>query len=222
MSMKEITKNLKSRLFVIPAGQGFTCLGFETCFQRANQLASKLGEPLLDEKDIGKIEQFMAYQELIDKARGADLGTWFEPGTPDGVQSALERARESGARIRVFYGDSQTGQDWLEEHDVMGTVGRTTGPLKTPILLANARSSGGGAILTKNVVRVIELSPRTGKHIETYRHPGYHQPKLWIRRGIGDQPSWMVYANGRPHAGFGSKVKAQAFAAFLRGIRFSK
>ncbi|WP_018871480.1 hypothetical protein [Thioalkalivibrio sp. ALgr3] len=213
-----VTTNDSQRLFVIPAGPGYSCLGFDVCYERACALASALGEPAPRPEERGTIEQYMEYQALVDKARNHDLGTWFEPGTPDGVKSALELARRRGVRVRLFFGDSATGRDWLEEWDVTGTVSRSLGPLKTPILIANRRSHGGGAILTRHVVRVIEIESRR----ELYRHPDYHLPVFTIRQEGGNGPRYMVYADGRSHAGFATKKKATQFVAFMRGERFAK
>ncbi|WP_018949006.1 hypothetical protein [Thioalkalivibrio sp. ALMg11] len=213
-----VTTNDTQRLFVIPAGTGYSCLGFDVCYERARELASALGQPAPRPEERGTIEQYMEYQALVDQARNHDLGTWFEPGTPDGVKTALESARKRGVRVRLFLGDSTTGRDWIEEWDVMGTVSRSLGPLKTPILIANSRSYGGGAILTRHVVRIVEIESRR----EVYRHPSYYLPVFTIRPGVGNGPRYMVYADGRSHAGFATKKKAMHFIAFMRGERFAK
>lgn len=102
-------------------------------------------------------------------------GTSYPDVTPWAVIDVLEAARASGQRIRVHYGDSNTGQDWGDIHDVRGTVGRSMGPVKVPLLIANSRSMGGGAILTGAIVRIrTTRKPRR----DLYRHPSYTPPKL--------------------------------------------
>lgn len=77
-------------------------------------------------------------------------GTHFKNGTPAAVVEVLERARINRFRIEVVYqGDS------VPEY---GRVGRSTGPaLRVPVLLYNARSSGGGEIST-TIIREIRTS----------------------------------------------------------------
>ena len=64
-------------------------------------------------------------------------GTYYHDTTPRAVINALEAAYNSGERIRLWYGDRETGRGWHDENDVCGTVGRSTGWLKTALLIAN-------------------------------------------------------------------------------------
>ena len=99
-------------------------------------------------------------------------GTHYNDGTPEEVVEVLERARRDGARIRVHYGDVETGKDWMDELGVEGTVGRSGGEVKVPLLIARADSTGGGSILTDRIVRIRYASKREGGDL--YRHWGYH------------------------------------------------
>jgi hypothetical protein len=95
-------------------------------------------------------------------------GIFYHVETPDAVVKALEHARASRQRIRVYYGDSKTGRDWLEEHDVEGYVGNSTGPLKVPLLIYNRRCHGGGALLDHCIVKV-----KWTRGGVLYQHPAY-------------------------------------------------
>ena len=75
-------------------------------------------------------------------------GTFFHAQTPYEVVLALRAAAHGSRRIRLFYGDPETGLDWNEEHDVIGFLGRSIGPIKVPLLLKSWRSDGGPALLT--------------------------------------------------------------------------
>jgi hypothetical protein len=140
-------------------------------------------------------------------------GIYYHVDTPDGVVAALERARASGRRIRVYYGDAKTGRDWLEEHDVEGRVGNSTGPLKVPLLIFNRRCHGGGAILDHCIVKVAWA---TGGVL--YQHSAYRSARFVIRdiepgklRDMGY--THAVDADDVNHANFRSRKAAERFVS---------
>lgn len=214
-----VTLNHEQRLFVIPTGDGYSCLGFNRCFDETSQLAERLGEPPPREDQRGKIEQYLKYQDLLSKAREIALGTWFHRNTPKAISDILESARKSGSRLRLFYGDTQTGRDWLEEHDVIGTIGRSTGALKVPLLIASSRSMGGGPILDHCIVRIIDVEDTRR---ELYRHPRYVTPSFDLCHGSMIDAPWVAVHGGRIHARFKTEKRAQRWIAFMRGERFAK
>ena len=105
-------------------------------------------------------------------------GTSFDERTPDEVIRVLENARQNRTRLHISLGDQQTGRDWLEEFETHGYVARSMGPMKVPLLVANRRSLGGGAILDHCIVRIRESA---GGRV-LYRHPDYHHGTLEIRQ----------------------------------------
>jgi hypothetical protein len=91
---------------------------------------------------------------LHEQYKEAPSGTHYRLGTPPALIATLERARENRYRVAVIYeGDS------VPE---FGRVGRSTGSLKVPLLVHNARSSGGGEICTR-IVR--EVRTAAGGHL---------------------------------------------------------
>ena len=98
-------------------------------------------------------------------------GTYYHKSTPQEVVDILERSRKEGFRIRLYYGDKDSGKDWGERHDITGKVGRSTGSIKIPLLISTSRSSGGGGILDDAIVK-IEKTP--GKQV-LYQHPKYYK-----------------------------------------------
>ncbi len=114
-------------------------------------------------------------------------GTSYDADTPDAVIRVLERCREDGTRIRirlgftekhesVLEGKAPVGRDWLDEFECEGTVGRSMGPNKIPLLIHNSRSHGGGGILTASVVRIIDTKTKR----VLYSHPQYHHGEFKI------------------------------------------
>lgn len=144
-------------------------------------------------------------------------GIFYHADTPDAVVRALEQARSSRQRIRLYYGDTQTGRDWLEEHDVEGYIGHSTGPLKVPLLIPNRRSHGGPALLDHCIVRI-----KWSKGGVLYEHPTYHTGTLTIRQ-IGPNEevhgeklldlgyTHAVDHDGSNHANFRSLATAQRY-----------
>jgi hypothetical protein len=94
-------------------------------------------------------------------------GTAYHADTDERIINILERARQSGQRVRIFYGDSRTGKDWMERFDTIGYIGRSGGRLRVPLLIKNSRSYGGGALLDNCIVKV------TIEKEVLYVHPNY-------------------------------------------------
>jgi hypothetical protein len=137
-------------------------------------------------------------------------GTAYHLATDDNIVKILESARKSRDRIRIFLGDVDTGKCWLEEYDIMGYISRSSGNIKVPILLNTIRSNGGGAILDHCIVRI------TNKKRTVYSHPNFHIGDFEIREGNKTYPA-MVYIDGKNHANFNSKEKAERWIKFMKG-----
>lgn len=101
-----------------------------------------------------------------------DDKTEYHKETPQNIRDVLETIRSRSYRIRLYYGDVKTGQDWGDIYDVTGTIGRSMGPCKAPILIHNITSFGGGAILDHCIVRIRFANRKNGGDL--YRHPKFH------------------------------------------------
>lgn len=137
-------------------------------------------------------------------------GTAYHADTSERVIKALESARASRARIRVWYGDTNTGKAWAEENDVLGYVGRSTGNVKIPLLVHNRGSFGGGAILDHCIVR-IDITDGT----TLYKHPSFNAGE-WSIDGAD------VYMGGQIQARFDTPEKAANYVSFMTGDRYAK
>ena len=148
-------------------------------------------------------------------------GTSFDERTPDEVIRVLESARQNRTRLHISLGDTASGRDWLEEFETHGYVGRSMGPVKVPLLVANTRSLGGGAILDHCIVRIRESA---GGRV-LYRHPDYHHGTLEIRQKT--EPVTLpdgrilrveVVQDGDEQAAFENVAKARRYIQKL-GVR---
>lgn len=225
--MSSITINQEQQLFVIPAGGGYSCRGFRSLFTELVAILARLGlsDPRADESRIGTLEQYEAYNDAIRQVavRGGFGFTWFHADTPKRVRDVLENARKSGERLRLFFGDTETGRDWLEECDVMGRIGRSGGLMKVPLLLTGDES-GGGAILDHCIVRIQRVTD--GKVL--YEHERYQAPTLAIRgikgtlEGTSKRYRFEVLRDDEVQARFTGMDGAAAYVAFMLGSSFTQ
>ena len=79
-------------------------------------------------------------------------GLFFDINTDEKVMKELCQAYRGKYRIRFWYGDNK--KSWNDENDTIGTIGRSTGKIKIPLLIKSSRSYGGGAILDQCIVRI--------------------------------------------------------------------
>jgi hypothetical protein len=143
-------------------------------------------------------------------------GTHYHVKTPKEVVTALEDARVKKTRIRLFYGDTISGKSWNEENDVMGTVGRSMGPIKIPILLYNRKSIGGCAILDHCIVKIIS------RYRTLYQHAGFKTGEWAIEPS--DLPDYAenVTCDDVITARFKKTGQAKRYIDFMTGKRFGK
>jgi hypothetical protein len=155
------------------------------------------------------------YRELVSlyASHAASRVTYTDARTVQGVSAVLERCRKSRRRVRLFLGDPQTGHNWLEESDVLGHVGRSTGPMRV-LLLVEDGEDGGAAILTANVLRILDAED--GR--ELYRHPVYHPPEITLADTPLGGCTASATADGAVHASFGSREEGEAWRAFMMGL----
>lgn len=146
-----------------------------------------------------------------------ESGLYFSADASPTVARLLARYAETRQRVRLFLGETATGKAWAEESDIVGTVGRSMGPCKVPLLIVgNAR--GGGAILTGCVVAIRECDSRRW----SYRAPGF-DPGEW-RVAPADIPGYAetVTHNGIVHARFPRAGMGARYCEFMLGDRFTR
>ena len=144
-------------------------------------------------------------------------GISYHENTPDAVIRVLENAMRTNKRIRIFYGDTETGRDWMEIYDIIGTIGRSCGQNKIPLLIKNIRSYGGGAILTDCIVKIT-----IDKEV-VYKHPKYYLPEMEIKEANDTLKAegyfYSVFADGKNTYNCKTLKQAENEVAFHKGLR---
>lgn len=211
---------MERRLFVLPAGDdGYSTWGFDNAIAETKLLAQKMQQPVLP-YEPGDLAVLAEHRRLVTlyAASPRSKETFFEPGTPLKVQQVLENARKRQVRCRIWLGDPLTGLAWLEEHEVVGRIARSRGPLRVPLLIPKERESSGGAISTSAVIRV----DFQGTVHPAYKHARFHLPNLEIQHAPAHVPEYPyeVLADGKVHARFLDMGSAAAWVAFQHGTVF--
>jgi len=135
--------------------------------------------------------------------------------TPEDIKKALLKAYHESTKIRLHYGDAKTGVSWMEENDIVGRLGRSTGSQPVMILLAHDLSTGG-AILPHCIVAI--QAYETGKFL--YKHSTFKVPSLYVKEaGTKEEKYYEVrFVEGDAlQATFNSEKKAQAYTKFICG-----
>lgn len=150
------------------------------------------------------------------------METHFYDGTPEKVKQVLESELHSDNRIRIFFGDQETGKDWEEEHETIGYVGRSAGTEPILILLNNNRSMYGGAILTNCIIKIT----KNGRVL--YQHPKYHFNEHLVCTPVDEGYAESVYQMQEKTgtfemvAQFKKIGQARRWIDFIEGRRNSK
>ena len=135
-------------------------------------------------------------------------GVSFYEGTNESVIKILLDAIKHKNRIRIFYGDVESGKDWCETFDTIGTVGLSCGTEKIPLMIHSIRSMGGDAILTENIVKI------TKDKKAIYQHPEYSCNVSINENGNVESYGYeIITLHGN------DPMKAQRFLSFLKGER---
>ncbi|MBL8317935.1 MAG: hypothetical protein JNJ42_05990 [Burkholderiaceae bacterium] len=214
--MPEISLNPEQRVYVISCDEGTSCFGFDNARDHTNQIAELLHRPdlALGPDDHGILAGYEKYGIAVHAWSRSPLAsrTYFDPGTDPKAAAVLERCRRGGKQVRLILGDTGTGQAWLDEYDVVGHIGRSTGLLKVP-LLVEPGEDGGPAILTACVLAVVEW--HTGRYL--YRHPALQLPALSIAPSTEPGYAWDVLRDTNVIARFRDIAQAGGYVAFMRG-----
>ena len=128
-------------------------------------------------------------------------------------------------RIRIWYGDRNTGKSWNEEYDVTGTIGRSGGNLKIPLLMRTKRSHFGGALLLSSIIRIDDIEEKR----TLWKVPNFHVEPMRVDYKAGSELPYMVMQqkDGETNyhyniANFKNGRSAENYIKFMNGERYCK
>lgn len=210
----EISVNQNQSLFVLHFAGGCTTIGFDNVFKTLAKIVQRLGLSIpVREEEKGTIAQYTLYREAIDAYAVARLNeTCHHPDALPAVCKVIDRCITNGTRVRLFYGDTDTGRDWGEENDVLGTIGRSAGPLKSPILVPKGEHAGT-TITEHCLVKLMDADTRRVLWV----HERYQTPTFSITEDAAPKLPFKATMNGQSKARFASFAKAAAWVAFMSG-----
>ena len=214
--MNKVSINAEQQLYVIDCGEGYTCFGFANARDHANLIAHKLDRADLafTDEDYATLAGYEKYCHAVQAWSQSPLTrtTYFDPGTDTSAAKVLESCRTHERKIRLILGDTLTGEPWLEEHDVVGRIGRSIGTLKVPLLIESGEH-GGSAILCACILAIVDWA--SGNFL--YRHDAYREAELSIKPSADAERPWDVLRHEEVVASFRDIGQAGAYLAFMRG-----
>lgn len=141
-------------------------------------------------------------------------GTCYHRETSTTVISVLETLLKEGTQVRIFYGDTKTGQSWHDEWDVVGIIGRSTGSIKIPLLVPEGEHGGSG-LLDHCIIRIDSM------HSTRYQHKKFRVGEMSLTKGKEKTFPWEVFIDGVLHARCKKNTEATKLMAFLQGNIFA-
>lgn len=142
----------------------------------------------------------------------------FSDNTNDRVKQVLTSCYNRKNRIRIVYGNVATGNSWLDEYEILGYVGKSTGTKPIPLLINNSRSFGGGSILTGSILKIIDTKTKQ----VLFQHENYIMPVLTKEISGHNNYLYDVIYNGELVARFKTEKQANNYIDFMQCKRMSK
>lgn len=112
-----------------------------------------------------------------------NTGTCLSAGINDQLVQLIEGYRGSKTRLRFWYGDRFEGFAWGDIEE--GTIGRSNGEVKIPLLIRKSNSSGGGSLMENSIIRVDQTSSALSTYF--WQHRDFHLPPNcpWCNQEFG-------------------------------------
>lgn len=143
------------------------------------------------------------YQLIQD---GNNLPLAYHIETDKKVIDTLEYCRKNRIRVKINYGDVESGKSWNEEHDTIGYVSTSKGyEARFPILVCNARAYGG-VLLSDN--RILKIQESKGKRV-LYQAANFQPSTFEIKDSTEPGYTHSLYINGELYSNHKSLKAAQ-------------
>ena len=143
----------------------------------------------------------------------------FSDNTNEKVKQVLTSCYNCKNRVRIVYGDVNTGESYLEEYEILGYIGKSTGIKPIPLLINNSRSSGGGGILTDIILKIVDTQTKQ----VLFKHENYVMPVLTKEISSHNDYLYDVIYNGESVvARFKTEKQANNYIDFMQCKRMSK
>jgi len=145
-------------------------------------------------------------------------GTWYHASTPPAVIAILERAISIGSRLRLWFGDTETGKASDQKYDVVGFIGRGASQISLPLLLPSIDSHGGVPISDHQIVAIA----RGPGNVFAYEHPTLDLG-IWTK-GPADSEDYIeaTFVDGEMWSQHRSPGQADHLIEFMTGLRWAK
>lgn len=133
------------------------------------------------------------------------------------LMATLSECYRQKRRVRLWYGDRKSGESYFEDFETTGRIGRSCGDFKIPLVIANSRSWGGGALLVGSLIRVDDIKARK----TLWKVPNYYD-KLELFHVKGNKLPWQVCGRSTTLACFETEEKAKRWIDFQQGRRYNR
>lgn len=139
-------------------------------------------------------------------------GMSFDVRTNETICLLLQSLSLARQRVKLYYGDPQTGKDYCEEYDTTGRIGKSTGKDVIPLLITTSRSCGGCAVMDHGIVKIKLQS----SGLVLYQHPAYVAPTVEIVTSDMPEYKYNTMVNGELHGRHKTLRSAQITASRIR------
>ena len=148
----------------------------------------------------------------------------FKEGTSLEVADVINEALKANRRLRFWFGDTETGKAWVEENDVIGYIGRSSGTVQIPLAVFSRRSFGGDALMTQAIVRIDDIAKKKTLHV----HPKFSTGVIEVHKMLrprefnGIEYSHELRTDHATHSRHTSFEQADRLRKFLIGELYNQ
>lgn len=130
--MKNLFVNNSQKLYVLNSGNGYNCLGFDVCFNKATKLNIELNTGLKIARR-GSKKLYSQYQKLVSIVRKKYLATGYRSN----ADLIPEFIGNEGKKVEVITNTGDTERF---------IIGKSTGWIPSHLMIKTKRSIGGGSV----------------------------------------------------------------------------